>query len=128
MALFAFGSQPEFDVRPDFARCWQSLPPDWREGKGDARREWVKACPRPNAAFEQRCIAAVQAQSQTEKWKLGYRTTPAKWIRGERWEDWVPQQPKPSGYQPKQFDAGGPSVRDLELIAEYERNRQRGPS
>jgi hypothetical protein len=96
VALFAFGSQPEFDTRPDFSRWWQSLPAEWREGKGDARREWVKACPRPNAAFEQRCIQAVHAQSQTEKWKAGYRTTPAKWIRGERWEDWV----APAAQQP----------------------------
>jgi len=34
-------------------------------------------------------IEAVQEQSQTEKWKAGYITTPARWIRGERWEDYT---------------------------------------
>jgi len=95
--LLPYGSQPSMDTRPDFVRWWQSLPPDWREARLDARREWIKACPRPNAAFEQRCIEAVAAHSRTEKWRLGYRTTPAKWIRGGRWDDYV--EPAPAARQ-----------------------------
>jgi len=95
MALSVFGSQPEFDTRPDFSRWWQSLPPDWRSAKGDARREWAKVMPRPDRAMEQRLTVAAGQYVQSRDYLAGFRTTPTRWIRGERWDDYVAPEQQP---------------------------------
>lgn len=47
---------------------------------------------------------------------------PASWLRAGRWLDEVGPAPAPSG--PRVLVSGGPSPRDLELIAAYERGKR----
>lgn len=96
MVLLSFGSSPEHDEDPLFGKWWASLPAEFKIAKGAARRQWKKLKPSP--AFTEQLIAAVQRQSQTEKWRSGYRTTPERWLRDERWEDYV--EPGISAWEP----------------------------
>jgi hypothetical protein len=81
----------EYDCA-DFDDWWQFIlktDPTWATGRGDARREWDKRRFKAYGRFQ--CKKGVALQSQTQKWKAGYRTTPAKWLRGEHEADYVPE-------------------------------------
>ena len=59
-----------------------------KRNKGDARKAWSKLNPKPELV--QRILSAVEQQRQSADWlKEGgkYIPYPAKWLRGEQWED-----------------------------------------
>jgi hypothetical protein len=89
----------EYDCA-DFDDWWQFIlktDPTWATGRGDARREWDKR--RFKAYGRYQAKKGVALQSQTQKWKAGYRTTPAKWLRGEHEADYVPETKKAAQFE-----------------------------
>jgi len=83
----ALWHNPDSDENPSFAKWWLAWPPQHRIAKGAARREWYRL--RPSASLAEQMTQAVIAQAQSQKWKDGYVPRPDRWIKDERWEDFV---------------------------------------
>ena len=87
MGLLAFGSGPEFDEHPDFARWFALYPVEHRVAKGAARREWKKL--RPNQQQVAQMMSVLAQQKASAKWRAGYVPSPANYLRDERFDDYV---------------------------------------
>jgi hypothetical protein len=90
--LIPYGSSPEMDINPDFARFWSAYPERYRIAKGSARKAWLKL--RPNKEVVEQIMTALSRQKQSAKWKAGYVTSPEKYILEERWEDYIDMEPE----------------------------------
>ena len=84
--LLPFGSAPEMDESPDFARWYALYPEQYRVAKGAARREWYRL--RPSKELIAKMMAVLAQQKASDKWRAGYVPSPANYIRDERWEDY----------------------------------------
>jgi hypothetical protein len=85
--LLPYGSAPECDENPDFARWFQLYPAEHRVAKGAARREWYRL--RPSKDQIAQMMAVLAQQKTSEKWRAGFVPSPANYIRDERWDDYV---------------------------------------
>ena len=80
--------KPLCETDTGFERFWTAYPK--KVEKKDAQKVWMKL--RPSPELVETIVAAVESQKQTEQWitKGGqYIPGPAKWLKGERWEDQV---------------------------------------
>jgi ferredoxin-thioredoxin reductase catalytic subunit len=84
--ILPYGSAPEMDVNPDFARFWASYPEQYRIAKGSARKAWLKL--KPNRQLVEQIMAKLAQQKQSEKWQNGYVVSPERYLLEERWEDY----------------------------------------
>jgi len=67
----------EFDV------FWRAYPR--RQDKGDARRAyWETRHIRPDITT---LLQAINTQKRTDQWARGFVPNPARWLRGEQWDN-----------------------------------------
>lgn len=74
----------------DFEEWWPHYPDRRRQGKGEARDEWMKK--KPPADDQTRRIDVLERQKQTRDWTKDngdFIPAPAKYIKQERWNDTV---------------------------------------
>jgi hypothetical protein len=85
-------SQPDLfaaDRDGGFGRFWALYPR--KEKKKAARREWASLA--PDAAMQERILAAVAAQASSDQWRRDggrFIPSPDKWLNDRRWEDEPP--------------------------------------
>jgi len=87
MKLLPFGSAPEMDESPDYARLYALYPEQYRVAKGAARREWYRL--RPSKELIAKMMAVLAQQKASDKWRAGFVPSPANYLRDERFDDWV---------------------------------------
>lgn len=74
------------NLSDSFDRFWAAYPK--KRNKGDARKVWNKLKPKPKLL--EQILSAVEQQSQSRDWLKEdgkYIPYPAKWLRGEQWQD-----------------------------------------
>jgi hypothetical protein len=78
--------EPALSATDAFDRFWQSYPK--KTDKKKARQAWKKL--KPDAAFQTRILAAIEAQRQSSQWQdPRFIPHPSTWLNGRRWEDEV---------------------------------------
>lgn len=82
------------DDDPDWAAFWAAYPR--REGKGAARRSWVKALEK--AAASEIIAAAVAYAERRRGQDRQYTAHPTTWLNQERWTDQVPTSSTHGGW------------------------------
>jgi hypothetical protein len=88
VGLVAFGSGPEFDEDPAFARWLALWPQEYRMARGAVRREWKKL--RPNQQTIAQMMEVLPRQLASERWVAQFwPPNPAAYLRDERMWDWV---------------------------------------
>jgi hypothetical protein len=73
-----------------FERFWKHYPRG--EDKQQAKDEWRKIKPDPDAAFTDRCIAVLERQKRSDKWleeNGKFIVYAVRWIKRRKWEDEV---------------------------------------
>lgn len=75
----------------DFETFWKAYPK--KTAKKSAFAEWKKASPDLGV-----CLAAIEAQKQSRKWREGYILDPERWIKRGCWDDVVEPEKGSNGH------------------------------
>ena len=54
----------------------------------------------PDDDLVQKMLKSIEAWKRTRQWREGYIPYPDTWLRGEKWNDEVPDEPKPKSKNP----------------------------
>lgn len=80
------------EVPAGFARFWAALLPKRRVDKVKCLALWLKD---KLEAIADTIVTHVLAMNRTPEWQDGYNPAPLKYLRGRRWEDGLPEPPRP---------------------------------
>jgi len=82
------GNKPKPPDPPGFTAFWSAYPPKHKDAKKDCLALWRKQKLETKAGV---IIGHVRAMCETEKWREGYSFAPLRYLKGEMWEDGLPE-------------------------------------